>query len=82
MLQPQRFNFNAVVLCGKWQQQFKCVPVCFDGMRAQSPDVGQVLSKEHADACGQFHSRLSCQRVKSTKCFRIKASATLKYTLV
>jgi hypothetical protein len=82
MLHPERSDFDAVKLGCKGEKEPEGIPVRLNGMVADPFDMGEILIEELTDAGGQFHSFLSCQREKSTRFFRLRASVTLRYTLV
>ena len=81
MFESEGFNFNAIMLCGKGEEELEGIAVGLNGIVAHSPDVKEVLIEELMDARGKFHIFFqSCQRVKSNKFFRLFALATLRYT--
>lgn len=82
MLQSQRFNLYVIVISGKREKELEGITVGFDGMVAHTLDVWEVMIEELMDAGRKFHSFLICQREKSTSCLRLRASMTLRYTLV
>jgi hypothetical protein len=65
LLQPEGFDFDTVVVCGKDQKEFKGITVGFEGMVAHSLDVRKVVIKELVDGGRELHSLPFCQREKS-----------------
>jgi hypothetical protein len=65
LLQSEGFDFDPIVVCGKYQKQFKGVPISFEGMVADSLDVRKVVVEELMNGGGELHSLPFCQREKS-----------------
>jgi len=65
LLQPEGFDFDAVVICGKEEEELEGIPVGFKGMVADSLDVREVAIKELMDGGRELHSLPFCQREKS-----------------
>ena len=79
MFDPQRSHLDAIVLCGKGEEELEGIAVGLNGIMAHSPDVKEVLIKELMDARVKLHVCLhSCQRVKSNRFLRVFALATLR----
>ena len=81
MLDSERFDLDAIVLCGKGEEELEGVAVGLNGIVAHSHYVKEVLVEEPMDARGKLHMFFhSCQRVKSNRFLRFFALATLRYT--
>ena len=65
LLQPEGFDFDPVIVCGKDQKEFEGIPIGFEGMVADSLDVRKVVIEELMDGGGELHSLPFCQREKS-----------------
>ena len=78
MFHSERFYLDAVVLCGKGEEELKGISIGFNGIVAHPLDVREVLIEELMHRGGKLHSFLSCQRAKSTRFLRLCASATLR----
>ena len=65
LLQPEGFDFDAVIACGKDQKELEGISVSFEGMVTDSLDVREVLIEELMDGGGELHSLPFCQREKS-----------------
>ena len=52
LLQPQGFDFDAVIACGKDQKELEGIPIGFEGMVAHSLDVREVVIEELVDGGG------------------------------
>ena len=76
------FYLNAKMICRKGKEDLEGIPVGFDGIGTEPLDMGEVVVEEVMDALREFHLSLFCHRVKSTRFFRLMASATLRYKLV
>jgi hypothetical protein len=65
LLQPEGFDFDAVIVCGKDQKELEGIPVGFEGMVTDSLDVRKVMVEELVDGGRELHSLPFCQREKS-----------------
>jgi hypothetical protein len=65
LLQPEGFDFDAVIICGKDQEEFKGIPVGFEGMVTHSLDVRKVVIEELMDGGRELHILPRCQTEKS-----------------
>jgi hypothetical protein len=65
LLQPEGFDFDAVVICGKEEKELEGIPVGFEGMVTHPPDVRKVVVEKLVDGWGELHSLPFCQREKS-----------------
>jgi hypothetical protein len=65
LLQPEGFDFDAVVICGKEEKKFESVTIGFEGMVTHAPDVRKVVVEELVDGGRELHSLPFCQREKS-----------------
>jgi hypothetical protein len=65
LLQPEGFDFDAVIVCGKEQKELEGIPVGFEGTVADSLDVRKVAIEELVDGGGELHSLPFCQTEKS-----------------
>ena len=52
MLQPEGFDFDAVIVCSKDQKELEGIPVGFEGMLAHPFEVRQVVVEEPMDGGG------------------------------
>ena len=79
MFEPEGFDFDAIMLCGKGKKELEGIPIGLNGIVAHSPDVKEVLIEELMDARRKLHIFFhSCQRVKSNRFLRLFALATLR----
>ena len=79
MFDSEGSNLDAIVLCGKGEEELEGIAAGLNGIVTHSPDVKKVLIEEVMDARGQFHIFFhSCQRVKSNRFLRLFALATLR----
>jgi hypothetical protein len=65
LLQPEGFDFDAVVVRGEDQKELEGIPVSFEGMIADSLDVRKVAIEELMDSGGKLHGLPFCHREKS-----------------
>ena len=65
LLQPEGFDFDPVIVCGKDQKEFEGIAIGFKGMVTDSLDVREVVIEELMDGGGELHSLPFCQREKS-----------------
>jgi len=65
LLQPEGFDFDPVIVCGKDQKEFEGIAIGFKGMVTDSLDVREVVIEELMDGGGEPHSLPFCQREKS-----------------
>ena len=65
LLQPEGFDFDPVIVCGKDQKELEGIPVGFEGMVAHSLDVRKVVIEELVDGGRELHSLPFCQTEKS-----------------
>jgi hypothetical protein len=65
LLQPEGFDFDAVIICGKEEKELEGIPVSFEGMVTDSLDVRKVVIEELVDGGGELHSLPFCQTEKS-----------------
>jgi hypothetical protein len=65
LLQPEGFDFDPVIVCGKDQKEFEGISIGFKGMVTDSLDVREVVIEELMDGGGELHSLPFCQREKS-----------------
>ena len=82
MLHSEGFYLDAKMICRKGQEDLEGIPVGLDGIGTDSLDMREVMVEEVMDALRELHLSLFCHRVKSTRFFRLMASATLRYRLV
>ena len=50
MLDSEGFDLNAIMLCGKGEEELEGIAVGLNGIVAHSPDVKEVLIEELMDA--------------------------------
>lgn len=65
LLQSKGFDFDAVVICGKDQEEFEGIPIGFEGMVTHTLDVRKVVIEKLMDGGGELHSLPFRQREKS-----------------
>ena len=82
MFQSEGFDFNPIMLCCKGKKDPEGVTIGFDRMVAHSLDVRKVVMEELMYTGIKLHALRRCQREKSSRRFRLKASATLRYMAV
>ena len=82
MLHSEGFYFDFIMLCGKREKQSKSVAIGLNGMMAHPFYVWEVVIKELTDTGIEFHDFRRCQREKSSRRLRLRASATLRYIVV
>ena len=82
MLQSEGFDFDPIILCCKVEKKPEGVAVGVDGMVAHPLDVWEVVMEELTDTGIEFHVFRRCQREKSNRRLRLRASATLRYIVV
>jgi len=65
LLQPERFDFDPVILCGKEEKELEGIAVSFEGMLTHPLDVREVAIEELVDGGRKLHSLPFCQTEKS-----------------
>lgn len=65
LLQPEGFDFDAVILCGKEEEEFEGIPIGFESMVADSLDMREVAIEELMDGGRELHIPPRCQTEKS-----------------
>jgi len=65
LLQPEGFDFDPVIICGKEEKELEGIAVGFEGMVADSLDVGKVAIKKLMDGGRELHILPRCQTEKS-----------------
>jgi len=82
MFYSEGSDFNAIMFCSIRKNQFEGIPIGYDRIVTHPLDVEEILIKKLMDTRGKLHGILSCQRVKSTRFFRLMASTTRRYMAV
>jgi hypothetical protein len=65
LLQPEGFDFDPIIICGKDQKELEGIPVSFEGTVAHPFDVRKVAIEELVNGGGELHSLPFCQTEKS-----------------
>jgi hypothetical protein len=65
LLQPEGFDFDGVIVCGKDQKELEGIAVSFEGMLTHPLDMREVVIEELMDGWGYLHSLPFCQTEKS-----------------
>jgi hypothetical protein len=55
VIQRERGDFDAMMVCGEGEKKLKGIPIPLDGMRTGSLDVREVPVKKLMEQGGQFH---------------------------
>jgi hypothetical protein len=65
LLQPEGFDFDPVIVCGKEEKELEGIAVRFEGMVADSLDVREEAIEELVDGGRELHILPRCQTEKS-----------------
>jgi hypothetical protein len=65
LLQPEGFDFDPVIICGKDQKELEGIPVSFEGTVAHPFDMREVAIEELMDGRRELHILPRCQTEKS-----------------
>jgi len=65
LLQPEGFDFDAVIVCGKEEKELEGIPVSFEGMLTHPFDMRKVAIEELVNGGRELHIPPRCQTEKS-----------------